>query len=85
MIKPEPVSFSEAERLSQIFDADNREEWQRTSAILAKLALQPGTVIADVFAGTGYSVQLFAQRVPQGRVYAHDTEQNGPASSRESV
>lgn len=76
MIKPEPVSFSEAERLSQIFDADNREEWQRTSAILAKLALQPDTVIADVGAGTGYFAQLFAQRVPQGRVYALDTEPN---------
>lgn len=76
MIKPEPISFSEAERLSQIFDAENREEWQRTSRILDKLALQPDTVIADVGAGTGYFSQLFAECVPQGKVYALDTEPN---------
>uniref|UniRef100_A0ABW8H1V7 Class I SAM-dependent methyltransferase n=1 Tax=Pectobacterium jejuense TaxID=2974022 RepID=A0ABW8H1V7_9GAMM len=76
MIKPEPISFSETERLSQIFDAENREEWQRTSRILDKLALQPDTVIADIGAGTGYFSQLFAERVPQGKVYALDTEPN---------
>lgn len=76
MIKPEPISFSEAERLSQIFDAENRDEWQQTSRIIEKLQLQPDSVIADVGAGTGYFTRLFAAQVPQGKVYALDSEPN---------
>ncbi|MEC5317743.1 class I SAM-dependent methyltransferase [Brenneria populi subsp. brevivirga] len=76
MIKPEPIAFSEAERLSRIFDAENREEWQRTSHILRVLDLRPQTAIADVGAGTGYFSRLFADRAPEGRVYALDAEPN---------
>lgn len=76
MITPTPISFSEAERLSQIFDSENREQWQRTSHILRVLDLQPNTVIADVGAGTGYFSSLFSDRVPAGKVYALDTEPN---------
>lgn len=76
MISPSPISFSEAERLSRIFDAENREEWQRTSHILEVLHLQPDTIIADVGAGTGYFSRLLSDRLPRGNVYALDTEPN---------
>ncbi|WP_192457460.1 class I SAM-dependent methyltransferase [Musicola keenii] len=76
MISTAPISFSEAERLSQIFDADNREEWQKTSHILRVLNLRPDSVIADVGAGTGYFSSLFAEQLTAGTVYALDTEPN---------
>ena len=76
MVKPKPISFSEAERLSLIFDSGNREEWQRTSHIMNTLDLKPDMVIADVGAGTGYFSSQFSDLLPRGRVYALDTEPN---------
>lgn len=70
------ASFAEPERLTLIFDAPDREDWQKTSRILAQMDLQPAMRIADVGAGTGYFSQLFAERVPDGRVYALDNEPN---------
>jgi len=76
MIQVAPISFAEAERLSLVFDADDREQWQKTSLILEALDLQPGMVIADVGAGTGYFSSLFSDRLPEGQVHALDTEPN---------
>ncbi|CAM3775905.1 class I SAM-dependent methyltransferase [Parendozoicomonas haliclonae] len=76
MTQPKPISFSEAERLSEIFDSANREEWQRTSHILKTLDLQPNMRIADVGAGTGYFASQFSDLVPEGFVYALDAEPN---------
>ncbi len=76
MIQVAPISFAEAERLSLIFDAEHREQWQKTSLILEALDLQPDMVIADVGAGTGYFSSLFSERLPHGRVHALDTEPN---------
>ncbi len=70
------ISFAEPERLSEIFDSANREEWQNTSYILNDLNLKPDTRIADVGAGTGYFARQFAQLAPQGTVYAIDAEAN---------
>ncbi|AMO54943.1 methyltransferase type 11 [Endozoicomonas montiporae] len=72
MTQPKPISFAEPERLSEIFDSDNREEWQNTSHILKTLGLQEPMIIADVGAGTGYFTRLFAERV--NKVYAIDNE-----------
>ena len=70
------ISFAEPERLSEIFDSENREEWQNTSFILETLGLKPNAVIADVGAGTGYFSNLFALQVTEGKVYAMDAELN---------
>ena len=70
------ISFAEPEKLSEIFDSANREEWQNTSYILNNLNLKPNTRIADVGAGTGYFARQFAQLAPEGKVYAIDTEAN---------
>ncbi|MCG8533030.1 MAG: class I SAM-dependent methyltransferase, partial [Desulfovibrionales bacterium] len=72
MVKP--VSFANPERCSEIFDSANREEWQNTSHILATLKLDQNHTIADIGAGTGYFTNLFAAAVPNGHVYAIDTE-----------
>ncbi|MXR37050.1 class I SAM-dependent methyltransferase [Craterilacuibacter sinensis] len=70
------ISFSEPERLSLIFDAPDRQEWQNTSRILEVLELRSDMIVADVGAGTGYFTALLAERLPQGHVYAIDPEPN---------
>jgi len=51
----------------------NREE--RTDLLLAALALQPGTVVADIGAGTGYLSRRMAPAVmPGGKVLAVDVQ-----------
>ena len=70
------VSFAEPARLSFIFDAEDREQWQKSSAILQRMALQPEMVVADIGAGTGYFSRLFALTLSCGRVHAIDCEPN---------
>ncbi|PWI32427.1 class I SAM-dependent methyltransferase [Vibrio albus] len=70
------ISFSEPERLKEIFDAEHREEWQKTSHIMSSLALRENEVIADIGAGTGYFSNLFSQTIKSGKVYAIDCEPN---------
>ena len=51
----------------------NREE--RTDLLIAALALQPGTVVADIGAGTGYLSRRLAPAVmPGGKVWAVDVQ-----------
>jgi precorrin-6B methylase 2 len=53
-----------------------RETEERTDVLLRVLALQPGDVVADIGAGSGYFSWRMAQRVgEQGRVYAVDIQQ----------
>ncbi|MEZ7861600.1 MAG: class I SAM-dependent methyltransferase [Aeromonadaceae bacterium] len=70
------VSFAEPARLSFIFDAEDREQWQKSSAILQRMALQPEMVVADIGAGTGYFSRLFALTLSGGCVHAIDCEPN---------
>lgn len=56
------------------FNNPKREEWEKTSQILATLGLKPGDSVADVGSGPGYYTFLFSDRVGQaGHVYAIDT------------
>lgn len=70
------ISFAEPERLKAIFDAENREEWQKTSHIMHILALKEDDIIADIGAGTGYFSHIFSQKIRRGKVYAIDCETN---------
>ena len=70
------ISFAEPERLKEIFDGENREEWQKTSYIIKKLDLKNDVVIADVGAGTGYFSNIFSQIAINGKVYPIDCEIN---------
>ncbi|MBK1648981.1 class I SAM-dependent methyltransferase [Rhabdochromatium marinum] len=58
------------------FERDGRELYAQRQAIVQALDLQPGQVVADVGAGSGFFSLLFAQAVgPTGRVYAVDISQ----------
>jgi len=51
-----------------------REMEENTTQLLKNLAIQPGTVIADIGAGSGYHSALLSKMVGNGKVYAVDVE-----------
>jgi ubiquinone/menaquinone biosynthesis C-methylase UbiE len=66
--------FGDAERWAQVFDDPQRDEWQKPHEVIQALALQPGAVVADIGAGTGYFAARLARMLPRGTVYAVDVE-----------
>jgi len=68
-----PYDNPQWQRWVDIFERDGREVYDRRHDILEALAIEPGTTVADIGAGTGLFTRLFARAVgPQGRVYAVD-------------
>lgn len=82
--RTQQVSGGEPERRPKhLFDPKNvpsledpkRDQWQKPEEILDALKLQPGQVVADIGAGSGYFTFRMARRVgPTGRVYAEDIQ-----------
>jgi predicted methyltransferase len=66
--------FGGAQAWARIFDDPARDEWQKPHEVIQALALKPDAVVADIGAGTGYFAARLANMLPQGRVYAVDTE-----------
>lgn len=57
-----------------LFNNPRREQWERSSAIVERLGIVPGSTIADIGSGPGYYSFQFARRVgPKGKVFAIDT------------
>jgi ubiquinone/menaquinone biosynthesis C-methylase UbiE len=56
-----------------VFEGESREIYTRRQAIVTACRLKPGTVVADIGAGTGLFTRLFAKEVgDKGKVYAVD-------------
>jgi precorrin-6B methylase 2 len=56
-------------------EREEREREERTDMLLAALMLQPGNVVADIGAGTGYLSRRMAPAVmPGGKVWAVDVQ-----------
>jgi ubiquinone/menaquinone biosynthesis C-methylase UbiE len=53
----------------------NRQREERTDLLVRNLPLNPGSVVADIGAGTGYFSFRIAERVPDGMVFAVDIQQ----------
>jgi len=66
--------FDGAEGWAKVFDAPDRDDWQKPDTVLDALALTPKSLVADVGAGTGYFSVRLARRVPEGKVFAIDVE-----------
>jgi SAM-dependent methyltransferase len=59
-----------------ILERDERDEYQKPDEVMRKLAVKPGSVVADIGAGTGYFTIRLAKAVgPEGRVLAIDASQ----------
>lgn len=55
------------------FETESREIYHAREAVLAACRIEPGSVVADVGAGTGLYTQMFAKATgPDGWVYAVD-------------
>jgi SAM-dependent methyltransferase len=66
--------FENAEEWSRVFDAPDRDEWQKPDLVVAKLQLKRNSLVADIGAGTGYFTVRLAKAVPKGKVFALDVE-----------
>lgn len=56
-------------------DDPERQKWLPADAVVQRLALRPGMIVADVGAGTGYFALPIARAVlPGGRVFAVDVQ-----------
>ncbi len=67
--------FNGAERWSRVFDAPDRDAWQKPAEVTAALAISPGMIVADLGAGTGYFLPHLSRAVGiRGIVLAIDTE-----------
>jgi len=67
--------FKDAEGFAKLFDDPARDAWQRPGDVVKLLALEPGMIVADLGAGTGYFLPHLAPAVaPGGQVLALDVE-----------
>ncbi|OLC55119.1 MAG: hypothetical protein AUH92_02760 [Acidobacteria bacterium 13_1_40CM_4_69_4] len=67
--------FTGVEKWVRVFDDPKRDEWQKPKELVAALGLAPGSIVADLGAGTGYFERHLSQAVtPGGFVLAIDTE-----------
>lgn len=55
-------------------ERNNRQQEENTNLAISKMPLSANTVVADIGAGTGYYTFRVAKRVPQGKVFAVDVQ-----------
>lgn len=55
-------------------ERDNRDQEENTNLAIQKMPLTPNAVVADIGAGSGYYTFKIAAKVPQGKVYAEDVQ-----------
>ena len=61
-------------------ERSTRQQEEDAEAAIAALPLTPGSVVADIGAGSGYYTFRMARRVPEGRVYAVEVQDEFIAS-----
>jgi predicted methyltransferase len=67
-------------------DSKERDAWQRPAEVMDALGIKPGSVVADVGAGSGYFTLHLAHRVgPEGKIYAEDIKANRLSEISESA
>src|SRR5205085_4145479 len=49
---------------------NNRQQEENTDLAIEKMALSPQSAVADIGAGTGYYTFAIARKIPHGKVYA---------------
>ena len=67
--------FDDVEKWAKVFDDPARDAWQKPTEIVAAMKIEPGQVVADLGAGTGYLVPHLAEATGEtGRVIALEVE-----------
>ncbi|MBU1822466.1 MAG: class I SAM-dependent methyltransferase, partial [Bacteroidetes bacterium] len=66
-------------------ERDERQEEENTALAIQKLPITPTSVVADIGAGTGYYAFRIAPKVPQGKVYAVDVQDESVAYLRKKA
>ena len=70
-----PYRFDDVDRWSQVFEAPERARWQQPERVIRAIGIQPGEIIADIGAGSGYFTFRFAHVAgSQGKVFAVEIE-----------
>ena len=72
--KGREISFVMGAMGSDWLERDTRNIEENTNAAVAAIEVAPNSVIADIGAGTGYYSFLLAKKVPNGKVYAVDIQ-----------
>ncbi len=55
-------------------ERNNRQQEENTALAIAKMPLTPASVVADIGAGTGYYTFRIAKKVPEGKVFAVEVQ-----------
>ena len=67
------VKNPDVEKLAKTFEGESREVFLQRDKVVKACELKPGTVVADIGAGTGLYTRLFAKEVrAEGQVFAVD-------------
>ena len=67
--------FTDAERWSRSFDDPARDAWQKPREVVRLMEIDPGMIVADIGAGTGYFMKHLAAAVgTSGRAVGLDIE-----------
>jgi precorrin-6B methylase 2 len=64
-------------------ERESREEQDKASVAVANMGLRPNSVVADIGAGVGYYTFRVAPKVPNGKVYAIDVQEEFVAALKE--
>ncbi len=59
---------------SDWLERDSRQQEENTNLAIENIKLTPNSVVADIGAGTGYYTFRLAAKVPKGKVYAADIQ-----------
>ncbi len=71
---------------TEIFEAEDRDTYQKPEQIVQHLRLQHGDVACEIGAGTGYFTSYLARAVgPNGKVYAEDPQKEFVQSIEDKI
>lgn len=66
--------FEEVEKYIEFLERPDRAEWQKPDEVIRALGLTGRETVADLGAGSGYFTFRLARMLPEGRVFAIDSD-----------